>query len=97
MDGVHEINILVLDNRVFVAPEIRFVCRADGRSRLFPFLAKKALYMLLVSDGVPNQQRTYFDSFVASHLISFVNRDLSNGESEDHNATMHISRSWPKI
>lgn len=95
MDGVHEIKILVLDNRVFVAPEIRFVCRAE---RPFsPFLAKKALYMLLVSDGVPNQQRTYFDSFVASHLISFVNRDLSIGESEDHNATMHKSRSWPKI
>lgn len=44
-----------------------------GQTAVLAFLAKKALYMLLVSDGVSNQQRTYFDPFVASHLISFVN------------------------
>lgn len=44
-----------------------------GQTAVLAFLAKKALYMLVVSDGVSNQQRTYFDSFVASYLISFVN------------------------
>ncbi len=29
-----------------------------GQTAVLALLAKKALYMLLVSDGVPNQQRT---------------------------------------
>lgn len=46
---------------------------AVGQTAVLAFLAKKAIYMLLVSNGVSNQQRTYLDSFVATYLISFVN------------------------
>lgn len=44
-----------------------------GQTAVLAFLAKKAFYMLVVSDSVSNQQGIYFDSFVASYSISFVN------------------------
>lgn len=44
----------------------------------------------------PTSKEHTLTPFVASHLFSFVNWDLSNGESEVYNATIHKSRSWQK-